>query len=178
MEGVRVRIVQPNIPQIEKWKPENRSWIFERTLELSRRGLSGEDIANFTHVIWPESSVPVLFGFNGGIFSQEVKDRLAALTAQDRSLIIGAERAEGQRQAQGGYHFDRVFNSLFVLGEGATIRATYDKNHLVPFGEYVPLQNVLTAIGFRVFSHRLDGFEAGLNKAQICIRRARPLSSL
>ncbi|MFY9875079.1 MAG: apolipoprotein N-acyltransferase, partial [Rhodomicrobium sp.] len=38
VEGVRVRIVQPNIPQIEKWKPENRAWIFERTLELSRRG--------------------------------------------------------------------------------------------------------------------------------------------
>ncbi len=167
VEGVRVRIVQPNIPQIEKWKPENRGWIFERALELSRRGLSGEDIANFTHVIWPESSVPVLFGFNDGIFSRDVKDRLAAMIPPDGSLIIGAERAEGERQAQGGYRFDRVFNSLFVLGEGATIRAVYDKIHLVPFGEYVPLQNVLTTIGFRVFSHRLDGFEAGSNKAPI-----------
>ena len=53
VEGVRVRIVQPNIPQTEKWKPANKAWIFERTLELSRRGVSGEDIANFTHVIWP-----------------------------------------------------------------------------------------------------------------------------
>ncbi len=167
VEGVRIRIVQPGIPQIEKWKPENRSWIFERTLELSRRGLTGEDIANFTHVIWPELSVPVLFGFNDGIFSQEVKDRLAAMIPRDGSLIIGAERAEGERSAQGAYHFDRVFNSLFVLKEGAAIGAVYDKIHLVPFGEYVPFQNVLTAIGFRAFSHRLDGFEAGLNKAPI-----------
>ncbi len=167
VEGVRVRIVQPNIAQIDKWKPENKGWIFERTLELSRKGLSGEDIANFTHVIWPESSVPVLFGFNDGIFSREVKDRLAAIIPQEGSLIIGAERAEGERLAQGGYRFDRVFNSLFVLGGGPTISAIYDKIHLVPFGEYVPLQNVLTAIGFRVFSHRLDGFESGSNKASI-----------
>ena len=167
VEGVRIRIVQPNIPQIEKWKPENRTWIFERTLELSRRGLSGEDIANFTHVIWPESSVPVLFALNDGIFSPEVKDRLAAMIPRDGSLIIGAERAEGEHLAQGGYRFDRVFNSLFVLGEGATIGAVYDKTHLVPFGEYVPLQNVLTAIGFRAFSHRLDGFEAGSSKTPI-----------
>ncbi len=167
VEGTRVRIVQPNIAQADKWKPENRSWIFERALELSRNGTSGEDISNFTHVIWPESSVPVLFGFNGGIFSPQVRDRLAATIPQDVSLIIGAERAEGEQLAQGGYRFDRIFNSLFVVGEGAKISAIYDKTHLVPFGEYVPLQNVLTAIGFRAFSHRLDGFQAGFNKASI-----------
>ncbi len=167
VEGVRVRIVQPNIPQAEKMKAENRASIFERTLELSRSGESGEDIANFSHVIWPETSVPVLFGFNDGIFSREVKERLAALTAPDRSLIIGAERAKGERLPQGGYRFDRVFNSLFVLGEGATFRAIYDKIHLVPFGEYVPFQNVLSAVGFWGFSHQLNGFEAGSAKASI-----------
>jgi len=167
VEGVRVRLVQPNIPQREKWKPENKAWIFERTLGLSREGLTGEDIANFTHVIWPESSVPVLFGFNDGIFSAEVKDRLAATIPRDGSLIIGAERAEGERLADGGYRFDRVFNSLFVLKGGATIDAIYDKIHLVPFGEYAPLKNVLSVIGFRVFSHRLDGFDSGSNKAPI-----------
>ncbi len=167
VEGARVRIVQPNIAQVDKWKPENRSWIFERALELSLHGTSGEDISRFTHVIWPESSVPVLFGFNDGIFSPQVRDRLAAIIPHGTSLIIGAERAEGEQPAQGGYRFDRVFNSLFVLEEGAKINAVYDKNHLVPFGEYVPLQNVLTAIGFRAFSHQLDGFQAGFNKATI-----------
>ncbi len=167
VEGVRVRIVQPNIPQIEKWKPENRNWIFERSLELSRKGTSGEDIAAFTHIIWPELSVPVLFGFNGDIFSLEVKDRLAALIPPKTSLIIGAERAEGERAPGGHYQFDRVFNSLFVLGEGAKISTIYDKTHLVPFGEYVPFQSVLTLTGFRAFSHRLDGFESGLKQASL-----------
>ncbi len=54
VEGVRVRIVQPNIRQIDKWKPENRNWIFERVLDLSRSGTSGKEISGFTHVIWPE----------------------------------------------------------------------------------------------------------------------------
>lgn len=167
VEGVRVRIVQPNIRQTDKWKPENRNWIFERALDLSRRGTSGEDISRFSHVIWPESSVPVLFAFNDGIFSGEIKERLAALIPERTSLIIGAERAEGESPAPGSYRFNRIFNSLFVIGEGGRIKSIYDKIHLVPFGEYVPLQNVLTALGFRAFSHQLSGFVAGTEKARM-----------
>ncbi|MFT4078374.1 apolipoprotein N-acyltransferase [Rhodomicrobium sp.] len=164
--GVRIRIVQPNIPQQEKWKPENRRWIFERALQLSRSGTSGEDIAAFTHVIWPESSVPVLFAFNDQIYSDEVRDALSALIPDGTSLIIGAERAEGSREPDGRPRFDRAFNSLFLLGKGAEIRAVYDKIHLVPFGEYVPFRDVLMKAGFSAFSHRLDGFEAGLGPAR------------
>ena len=68
VDGVRVRIVQPNIPQREKWKPENRQWIFDRVLNLTKSGTSGEDVSAFTHVIWPESSVPFHFGFNRDIY--------------------------------------------------------------------------------------------------------------
>ena len=162
---VRIRIVQPNIPQQEKWKPENRQWIFERVLSLSRDGEGGPDIGGFTHVIWPESSVPFLFGFNRGLFSAEARDKLSALIPRGTTLILGAERAEGLFSADAGYTFDRVYNSLFAVGEGAEINAIYDKNHLVPFGEYVPLKSVLTAVGMRAFSHRLDGFEAGAQPA-------------
>ncbi len=165
VEGVRVRIVQPNVPQREKWKPENRRWIFDRALALSRNGSSGEDISNFSHVIWPESSVPFLFAFNDDILSLEAKDRLAALIPQDTSLLIGAERAEGTRSTDGHYNFDHVFNSLFVLAQGARITTIYDKNHLVPFGEYMPFQRTLALAGLRAFSHQLDGFEAGLGQA-------------
>jgi len=163
--GVRIRIVQPNIPQQEKWKPENRRWIFERALTLSRSGNSGEDISAFTHVIWPESSVPVLFAFNDAIYSTEVRDALAALIPANTSLIIGAERAEGAIESDGRPRFDRAFNSLFILGKGAELKGVYDKIHLVPFGEYVPFGDVLNKAGFSAFSHRLDGFEAGVGPA-------------
>ncbi len=110
------------------------------------------------------SSVPVLFAFNGGVFSPEVRDRLAALIPRATSLIVGAERAEGVRTPEGRYIFERVFNSLFVLGEGAALKSIYDKNHLVPFGEYIPLQSVINMTWLKAFSHRLDGFNAGESK--------------
>ncbi len=161
VEGVRVRIVQPNVPQADKMKFENRRWIFERLLDLSRKGASGEDIANFTHVIWPETSMPLLFGFNGAIFSGEVKEALAALIPPETSLIIGAERAEGFKTPENRYHFDRVFNSLFILGQGAEIASYYDKKHLVPFGEYVPLKSVIDIALFGAFTEAWGGFDAG-----------------
>ncbi len=79
VEGVRLRIVQPNIPQRDKWKPEKKAWIFDRILSLSRSGTSGEDASAFTHVIWPESSVPFLFGFNRDMYDPEAKRILAEL---------------------------------------------------------------------------------------------------
>ena len=68
---------------------------------------------------------------------------------------------------EGRYTFNRVYNSLFVLGEGAKILSIYDKTHLVPFGEYVPLRGVLTAVGMHAFSHLLNGFDAGQKQASV-----------
>lgn len=160
-EGVRVRIVQPNIPQREKWKPENQRWIFERMLNLSRNGSDGTDIGGFTHVIWPEDTVPFLFVLNREIVSGEAREVLASLVPAQTKLVIGAERAEGSRASDGRFSFDRVFNSLFTISAGAQIVGAYDKSHLVPFGEYVPFGETLRKLGLRPFSHRLDGFDAG-----------------
>jgi apolipoprotein N-acyltransferase len=54
-----------------------------------------------------------------------------------------------------------VYNSLFVLSEGAKISTIYDKTHLVPFGEYLPFRDALTMVGMRAFSHRVGGFDSG-----------------
>jgi apolipoprotein N-acyltransferase len=165
VEGIRLRIVQPNIPQQERWKPENQNWIFERIFSLSRQGASGEDIDAFTHVLWPESSVPVLFGLNHGIWNDEVRAALAALIPAHTTLILGAERREGILSVDGRYITDRAYNSLFVLGEGARISKIYDKTHLVPFGEYLPFREALAMLGMRAFSHRLGGFDSGEKSA-------------
>ena len=160
-DGVRVRIVQPNIPQREKWKPENRQWIFDRVLSLTKNGTSGEDVSAFTHVIWPESSVPFHFGFNRDIYLAQARDILAAVIPPHTTFILGAERAEGLITVEGRYTFNTVYNSLFVLSEGAQISGIYDKIHLVPFGEYVPFREIMATLGLHAFSHRLSGFEVG-----------------
>ncbi|MGP0041171.1 MAG: apolipoprotein N-acyltransferase, partial [Rhodomicrobium sp.] len=167
VEGVRIRIVQPNVPQQEKWKPENQRWIFDRILSLSRNGTGGEDISAFTHVIWPESSVPFHFGLNRDIFIPEARRILAELIPPHTTLIMGAERAEGILGVDATYTFNHVYNSLFVLSAGAKIDHIYDKTHLVPFGEYVPFGEVLAAAGLHAFSHRLSGFNSGQEQASL-----------
>ncbi len=169
-----VRIVQPNVPQNEKWKPESKEWIFNRMISLSREGNGGKDIGAFTHVIWPESSVPFLFGFNRGIFSPEARARLAALLPARTNLILGAERAEGILSVDARYSFNRVYNSLFVLGEGAEISTIYDKSHLVPFGEYMPFSGTLATLGLRALSHRLEGFDSGSDRAAPVVTAGAP----
>jgi apolipoprotein N-acyltransferase len=159
--GVRVRIVQPNVRQQERWKPENKASIFRNLLSLTRNGVNGEDVSAFTHVIWPESALPFFLGFNNEIASDQVREVFAGLIPPHATFIIGAERREGLFTVEERYTFNRVYNSLFVLGEGAKIRSVYDKTHLVPFGEYVPFGGVLTAMGMRAFSHLLNGFDAG-----------------
>jgi apolipoprotein N-acyltransferase len=157
--GIHLRIVQGNIPQAEKWKPENRRWILDRLMSLSRSGSSGASMpAGITHLIWPESSMPLLLMLNGRIVYNEVRDMLAGLTGDSGTMILGAERAEGAKREDGRYTIDELYNSLFVIGGGARILGVYDKQHLVPFGEYVPFEKTLGAIGITQLANVKSSF--------------------
>ncbi|WP_328702942.1 apolipoprotein N-acyltransferase [Arenibaculum pallidiluteum] len=124
--GVRLRLVQPAIDQRIKWAPGERERNFERHLELSARPAEPAP----THVIWAETAVPFLI-------EQDVQRRqaVAALTPPGGLTITGAPRltedAEGTR---------RVWNGLVAIDRAGAVRGTYDKFHLVPFGEYMPLR--------------------------------------
>ena len=157
---IQLRIVQANVPQAEKWKPDNRKWIFERLHRLSEAPQAG-GAAAVTHLIWPETSLPVLFMLNERIFAAEVRDALAALLGDGRTLILGAERVEGSKRSDGRYDIDRVFNSLFIVGAQARVGDIYDKSHLVPFGEYVPFEETLAALGIKQLTRMNSGFAWG-----------------
>ena len=158
---IRIRIVQPNIPQKDRWRPENREAIFTGLLDLSKRGTDGTDIGQFSHVLWSEVAVPFLFAFNDGLLGEDARQRLRVLIPSQTTLLVGAERAEGFYQPDGRYIYQQVFNSLFVIGGGARIHAIYDKVHLVPFGEYLPLSDVLNWLGLHALSHQKSDFDAG-----------------
>ncbi len=129
--GVRLRLVQPNIPQALKWRPELRRGHVEKQLKLSRMppisGLSP------THIIWPETAVPFFLERTPGL-----TQALAAAVPPGGLIIFGAPRA-----SLPGKTPYRIWNSLYAVDAKARVRATYDKFHLVPFGEYVPLKNFL-----------------------------------
>lgn len=149
-----VRVVQANIDQKEKWRPENLDAIFAAYLELSRRPAAARpDI-----VVWPEGALPAVVDQLLAP-SLPYAGALAATFAPGQSLLMGANRAE--RGADGEYEY---FNSLVAFRReavGLQVTAVYDKHHLVPFGEYMPLGDLATRIGFRSLVHMPEDFTAG-----------------
>ncbi len=136
---VRLRLMQPNLPQDAKFRPENGPEILRRYLALSDRATSPEHsgVADATHVIWPESAFPF-------VLSREPEAMAAIARAmQGTILITGAARAE---ESEGGRRRTRIFNAVEVL-QGERVVAFYDKVHLVPFGEYLPFETLLRPLG-------------------------------
>jgi apolipoprotein N-acyltransferase len=147
--GVKLRLMQPNLPQDAKFRPENGPEILRRYLALSDLATSPEHsgMGNITHLIWPESAFPF-------ILSRQ-PEALAAISGmlKDAVLITGAARVESPEGENG-----KIFNSIEVL-QGDRIIAFFDKIHLVPFGEYLPLAPILGRLGF---AHLVPGvWDAG-----------------
>ncbi len=158
---VRLRIVQGNIPQAEKWKPERREPNFQKLLDLSAQPPPVPGAPAFTHLIWPETSLPFLFMLNESIYVPQARDRLAGVLPAGASMILGAERVEATKREDGQYVIQKVFNSLFTFDAQSGVGAIYDKTHLVPFGEYVPFEDILTRIGIKQLTHLNSGFASG-----------------
>lgn len=122
--GVRLRLVQPDVPQQDKYIPSQRAQHWRELMDLSR----AKNGPPPTHIIWPEAAPPFLLARNG-----EALDDIALLTSDRRVLMTGAVRVDvlPDREPQ-------FFNSFYIFAHGGQLLHTYDKFHLVPFGEYVP----------------------------------------
>ncbi|MGI9406839.1 MAG: apolipoprotein N-acyltransferase [Hyphomicrobiaceae bacterium] len=153
---IKLRLVQPAVLQTEKWKPENRSRVFEQLLDLSRQDRNGrvDDLAGVTHVIWPESAIPFLL-----LRTPKALEKIAALLPQRATLITGALRINAAGNSASGER--EIFNSLMAFSAGAERLAQYDKIHLVPFGEYLPFQSLLESIGLEQLTRQRGGFNVG-----------------
>jgi apolipoprotein N-acyltransferase len=162
--GVRLRVVQPSVPQREKWRPENQERIFLDHLALSATSASDarDDLAGITHLIWPEAAMPFL-----PLDHAEVRAAIGRLLPPDTFLITGALRAEAGPPGSG--RLRHVYNSLLVFGERGSLTTLYDKIHLVPFGEYLPLQPLLEAIGLKQLTRLRGGFSIGVRPRPLLI---------
>lgn len=121
---VRVALVQANIPQDEKWTPELAMQIEQRLIDLTERaGAAGPDLA-----IWPETAVPALVSLEA-----TPPPFMQALTRVGVPLLAGAMEIAGEDPDS------RLYNSSLLLDREGAWSAVYRKQHLVPFGEYVPL---------------------------------------
>ena len=151
--GVRLRIMQPNLAQDEKFRPENGERILGGYLALSDRATSPrtQGLSDVTHLIWPESAFPFILERNPAALA-EIQQALPPKTI----LLTGAARFEGSfNSAQGRY-----FNSIQVVGPKGLLDR-YDKAHLVPFGEYLPFEALLEKIGIQDVVRLPGGFTPG-----------------
>ncbi|MGH6851931.1 MAG: apolipoprotein N-acyltransferase [Methylocella sp.] len=150
--GVKLRIMQPNLAQDAKFRPENKARILARYLTLSARGtkLDRSGLDDVTALIWPESAFPFILSRDAGALAE-----IGAVLPQDTVLVTGAARADDES----GHA--RYFNAIQVIASGGHILDSYDKVHLVPFGEYLPFETVFDRLGMRQFVHVPGGFEAG-----------------
>lgn len=156
-DAVGLRLVQPSIAQRDKWRAEHQERIFLDHLALTSAGPAGSPsgLAGITHVVWPEAAMPFL-----PLDSPQALAAISQTLGSGPQLITGALRAE---PAAAGYgERRRVFNSIMVFGEGGRLAAIYDKIHLVPFGEYLPLQGLLEGIGLQQLTRLRGGFTSGV----------------
>ena len=149
LTGKTLRLVQPNIPQAEKWEPDNRARIFSDYLDLSSDKAGGT--GRVDAVVWPESAVPFFLAREPGALSA-----IAEVLPFGRMLITGSNRVETSEGAE-----PRFFNSAYVIDDAGTIQARYDKMWLVPFGEIMPFERVLGALGIRKLVTLPGSFIAG-----------------
>jgi apolipoprotein N-acyltransferase len=128
VDGVRLRLVQPNIPQQLKWKPDLRIKHVEDQIELG----ATDTAVRPTHVIWSEVAAPLFLAQHPSLLSA-----VGAGTPDGGLTILGT-----LRRTPADKPFE-LWNSLIAINPAGQPVATYDKAHLVPFGEYVPFRSII-----------------------------------
>jgi len=122
---IKISVIQGNIAQELKWDERAMDYIVGKYCSLSEKAAGGTPDL----IIWPEAASPGLFGQDDDIF-----ERFYALTKKIKiPILLGAVTRSK----------DIFFNSALLIGSDGRIAGRYDKLHLVPFGEYIPLKKFL-----------------------------------
>lgn len=139
--GEMVRVVQPNIQSAHKWDPQTR-WVFlQNTLSTALDALPGEVSSSLPAprtVIMPETAVAFYLPEEDDV-RMAIATRMSASLPEDSGLITGSIR----RGPNPGKSLPKFYNSFVALDDRGVLRGAYDKQLLVPFGEYIPLRNWL-----------------------------------
>ncbi len=150
---VKVGIVQPNIPLAVDWDESLRPWIIDKTIQLTQK-LRNQKL---DLIVWPETALPGVIN-KSPFLTHEIQATAAGLHTP---ILIGSIAQEG----------GQYYNSAFLVGADGQMLGRYDKIHLVPFGEYLPLRPILGWINKFV---PLDDFTSGKTYTIFSIAPSRP----
>src|SRR5436309_6242915 len=126
--SLRIGLVQPNIDQAQKWDVAFRRQSIDRYKKLT-----GQVVQEVDLVVWPEAATPFFFD----VETDYREELLRFVRERGVPLLFGSPALDSKSEGS-----PRLFNSAYLVSSTGTVLDRYDKVHLVPFGEYVPLKPV------------------------------------
>jgi apolipoprotein N-acyltransferase len=173
-----VRVADSGLSQAEKWRyrPDQEWRVLQRYLDVT----GTQDESRAAIVIWPEGAIPTL-----NFFTLDNPEFLNAIGAAlgDRALVTGITRCEPRpacdafMRGDGGVAALRLYNSAAVI-DGVSgvprLSQVYDKNHLVPFGEYIPFWSLISRMNIAPLQRIGAGFTPGDRPTRLIIPEAPP----
>jgi len=155
---VRLRIMQPNLQQDVRFNYAAKAAVMQKYLALSDRasGPQSTGVRDTSILIWPESAFPFFLTREPDAMAE-----IADLLPKGTVLITGAVRAP---DLPPGVRITRAYNSIYVIDHDGNVLSTYDKLHLVPFGEYLPFQDWLEKLGLQQLTKVEGGFIPGTRR--------------
>jgi len=169
---LQLRLVQANVKQRDKWIPALIEDHFDNHLDLSRGANPDGTAKGVDLLIWPEATVQrTSFDREGSIH----RWRLSRVLDGGALALVGGPRVSDP--PLGSPNDWQLYNSFFAIDRAGTILARYDKQHLVPFGEYLPLKSLLSKLGLGQLTGG-RGFAAGTGAPAIHIDGVPPFRVL
>lgn len=146
------RLIQANIEQKNKWQDHEKL----QNLELHQNLTLASDLGNIDAILWSETSIPEIIAPQ----NYSLIGTISSLASKQRYLISGGIHLEGSN-----YNDYQIWNSMFVFDDNG-VNQFYDKQHLVPFGEYVPLHQYLSFLFIDDVVNKITGGGVGFSSGQ------------
>jgi apolipoprotein N-acyltransferase len=166
MTKVKLRIMQPNLQQDVRFNYSAKADVMQKYLTLSDRasGPQSTGVRDAQILIWPESAFPFFLTREADAMAQ-----IADLLPKGTVLITGSVRAP---DVPPGARITRAYNSIYIIDHDGGVLSVYDKLHLVPFGEYLPFQDLMEKLGFVQLTKVQGGFIPGTRRRALEIPNA------
>ncbi|WP_332701036.1 apolipoprotein N-acyltransferase [Devosia sp.] len=164
-----LRLVQPLVYEHADFGNVDPVALIDRLLMLSdmRMDPADQGLADITHLVWPESSLPFFLATY-----PEALARIARLLPEGTTLLTGAPRQQyepGATEASGP-----PFNAVLAIDTNGEVIASYDKSHLVPFGEFLPYGEFFARLGIKQFVPGAEGWSHGDARRRLMSLPATP----
>ena len=158
LANVKLRIMQPNLQQDARFNYSAKAEVMQKYLTLSDRasGPQSTGVRDVNILIWPESAFPFFLTREADAMAE-----IADLLPKGTVLITGSVRAP---DVPPGTRITRAYNSVYVIDHDGNVLSVYDKLHLVPFGEFLPFQDLMEKIGFEQLTKVQGGFIPGTRR--------------